>query len=81
MEMPALAAETAYDSNVRGTVFFHETWDVFKAALRMREIAQELSQFQTPQIASDLEKRQMAKHVACCYGIWGGLAHRESMDG
>ena len=45
-------------------MFFYEKWDVFKAAVRMREIAQELSQYQTPQTASDLD--QLRRSASSC---------------
>src|SRR5262245_42426482 len=48
------------DSYIGGPVFFYEKWDVFKVAVRLREIARELSRFQTPRTASDLDHLRRA---------------------
>jgi four helix bundle protein len=41
-------------------LFFYEKWDVFKVAVRLREISRELSRFQTPGTASDLDHLRRA---------------------
>jgi four helix bundle protein len=41
-------------------MFFYEKWDVFKVALRLREIAGELRKYRTPGTASDLDHLRRA---------------------
>jgi len=45
-------------------VFFYERWDVFKALVRLRDVARELSKYRTPRTASDLEQLRRASSSA-----------------
>lgn len=56
-------------------MFFYEKWDVFKAALRLREIAQELAAFRTAGTASDLDHLRRASS-SCVLNLAEGARER-----